>query len=89
MFNKKTGFYDNGKTTGKRGVARRCPIQFFSLDEEDPTAPCYSISTEPNVRRNWQVSRRNTILKCTHYFFDASILYIILGRKRQLQGNTG
>ncbi|EFX86648.1 hypothetical protein DAPPUDRAFT_236603 [Daphnia pulex] len=48
------GFYDNGKTTGKRGVTRRCPIQFFSLDENDPTAPCYSISVEPNVRRNWQ-----------------------------------
>jgi hypothetical protein len=70
MFNvkAKTGFYDTGKTTGKRGVARRCPIQFFSLDENDPTAPCYSISVEPNVRRNWQVFRLNEILICMLLF---------------------
>ncbi|XP_057375677.1 uncharacterized protein LOC130696603 [Daphnia carinata] len=48
------GYYDNTKTTEKRGAARRCPTQFFSLDVEDPAAPCYSISTEPNVRKNWQ-----------------------------------
>ncbi|KAI9554133.1 hypothetical protein GHT06_019405 [Daphnia sinensis] len=48
------GYYDHTKTTEKRGAARRCPTQFFSLDFEDPAAPCYAISTEPNVRKNWQ-----------------------------------
>lgn len=48
------GYYDHTKTTEKRGAARRCPTQFFSLDDKDPVAPCYSISTEPNVRKNWQ-----------------------------------
>lgn len=52
-----TGYYDHTKTTEKRGAARRCPTQFFSLDDKDPVAPCYSISTEPNVRKNWQVKK--------------------------------
>lgn len=62
------GFYDNGKTTEKRGAALRCPTQFFSLDAYDPEAPCYSISREPNVRKNWQV--RKTIVVCNLFVFN-------------------
>lgn len=45
----------SGKSNGKRGVTRGCPVPFFSLDETNPASPCYYISNVPNFRKNWQV----------------------------------